>query len=271
MDDTFFVIPADKAHRQADVYRPEWDGADTPPGPLAPMTGIANISATEGQDFSMPHVYEMGGGGLVSCLKDYTRFALMLLNKVPLIKSAALPKTACNKPPALCCLQGELDGVRVLSSNTVEWMSSNHLPGGADLPSYAAMERADVGIGFGLGFGMQLGPPDWHNRRGKGTFYWGGAASTMFWVVTDPARLVFSLRAGCVPHTESAVCPGPGERPRRGFSDADDGAEPGPPAAPAVHDAGLRRAGDAGAAAVSGNASRRYRAILIDTHFSPSG
>ena len=160
MDDTFFVIPADKAHRQADVYRPEWDGADTPPGPLAPMTGIANISATEGQDFSMPHVYEMGGGGLVSCLRDYTRFALMLLNK------------------------GELDGVRVLSSNTVEWMSSNHLPGGADMPSYAATERADVGIGFGLGFGMQLGPPDWHNRRGKGTFYWGGAASTMFWVVT---------------------------------------------------------------------------------------
>ena len=28
-------------------------------------------------------------------------------------------------------------------------MSSNHLPG--DLPSFAATERADVGIGFGLG------------------------------------------------------------------------------------------------------------------------
>ena len=42
--------------------------------------------------------------------------------------------------------KGQLDGVRVLSSNTVEWMSSNHLPGGVDMPSYAAMERADVGI-----------------------------------------------------------------------------------------------------------------------------
>ena len=81
MVDTFFVIPPEKAGRQADVYRPAWDDSDTPPSPMAPMTSIANISRCEGQDFSTPHVYEMGGGGLVSCLADYTQFALMLLNK----------------------------------------------------------------------------------------------------------------------------------------------------------------------------------------------
>ena len=107
MLDTFFVIPPQKADRQADVYRPGWgaDGSDTPPTPGAAMTSIVNISHHEGQDFSTPHVYEMGGGGLVSTLADYTQFALMLLNR------------------------GELDGVRILSSNTVEWMTSNHLPG----------------------------------------------------------------------------------------------------------------------------------------------
>jgi CubicO group peptidase (beta-lactamase class C family) len=106
--------------------------------------------------------YEMGGGGLVSTLADYAQFALMLLNK------------------------GELNGVRVLSSNTVEWMASNHLPDNADIPSMSALPRADFGIGFGLGFGVQLGGPSRHNRRGKGTFYWGGAASTLFWV--DPSN-----------------------------------------------------------------------------------
>ena len=74
--------------------------------------------------------------------------------------------------------------VRILSSNTVEWMTCNHLPGAVDIPSMSAMPRADFGIGFGLGFGVQLGPPDRHNHRGKGTFYWAGAASTLFWV--DP-------------------------------------------------------------------------------------
>lgn len=155
MLDTSFVIPPHKADRQADVYRPGWgdDGSDTPPSPAAPMTSIVNISHLEGQDFATPHVYEMGGGGLVSTLADYTQFALMLMNK------------------------GQLNGVRILSSNTVEWMTSNHLPDDVDIPSMSAMPRADFGIGFGLGFGVQLGPPSRHNRRGQGTFYWAGECS----------------------------------------------------------------------------------------------
>ena len=39
--------------------------------------------------------------------------------------------------------------VRILSSNTVEWMTTNHLPNGSDIPSMSATPRADFGIGFG--------------------------------------------------------------------------------------------------------------------------
>jgi hypothetical protein len=36
---------------------------------------------------------------------------------------------------------------------------------------------------------VQLGPPGRHNRRGKGTFYWNGAAATAFWVDPNEGRL----------------------------------------------------------------------------------
>jgi len=50
-----------------------------------------------------------GGGGLVSTAADYHRFTQMLRNR------------------------GELDGVRLLSPRTVDYMARNRLPGGADL------------------------------------------------------------------------------------------------------------------------------------------
>ena len=92
-----------------------------------------------------------GGGGLVSTTSDYLRFAQMLLNK------------------------GELNGKRILGSKTVELMASNHL-------SDKIMENRNDG--FGLGVSVKL---DSANRRGyksAGTFGWGGAAATNFWI--DP-------------------------------------------------------------------------------------
>ena len=78
-----------------------------------------------------------------------------------------------------------MNGERRAGRKSDEGEQCTEHAGRKTLKADAAMERADVGIGFGLGFGVQLGPPDWHNRRGKGTFYWGGAASTMFWVDTE--------------------------------------------------------------------------------------
>jgi CubicO group peptidase (beta-lactamase class C family) len=100
-----------------------------------------------------------GGGGLLSTLDDYARFAQMLLNR------------------------GELDGVRIVSPEAVTLMSQNHLP--------AWMLEAGFGIGamqirpgFGYGFnGAVFTDPDAAGIPvGRGTYEWDGAAGTWFWV-----------------------------------------------------------------------------------------
>ena len=45
---------------------------------------------------------------------------------------------------------GELDGARILSRKTCDWMRSNHLPGGADLGAMAG-DPSRSGLGFGFG------------------------------------------------------------------------------------------------------------------------
>jgi CubicO group peptidase (beta-lactamase class C family) len=111
-----------------------------------------------------------GGSGLVSSAADYHRFTQMLLHR---------PDS-----PA-----GELDGTRLLSPRTVRYMTVNQLPGRADLetfgrPLYA--ESVFAGVGFGLGFAVQLDPVASRTLCSAGEFSWGGAASTTFWV--DPAE-----------------------------------------------------------------------------------
>ena len=106
-----------------------------------------------------------GGGGLVSTMGDYHRFTQMLRGG------------------------GELDGVRVIGRRTLEFMASNHLPGGGDLTECGRAlfsEAAFDGVGFGLGFSVVLDPAKAKVVSSKGEFAWGGAASTAFWV--DPAE-----------------------------------------------------------------------------------
>ena len=107
-----------------------------------------------------------GGGGLVGTTGDYLRFCQMLVNG------------------------GELDGRRILSRKTVELMSTNHLPGGGELKDHTVPggygEVGFSGTGFGLTFAIDLGPAAQQGVSSKGSFSWGGAASTIFWV--DPAE-----------------------------------------------------------------------------------
>jgi CubicO group peptidase (beta-lactamase class C family) len=84
---------------------------------------------------------------------------------------------------------GELDGVRLLSSRTLELMTHNHLPNDADLEEFATdsfSETSYAGIGFGLGFSVVIDSVKNKSLTSEGTFSWGGAASTVFWV--DPAE-----------------------------------------------------------------------------------
>ena len=83
---------------------------------------------------------------------------------------------------------GELDGARILGPRTLRLMTQNHLVGGGDLSQVAMgafSETAYEGVGFGLGFATTLSEVA-AGTLGPGDFYWGGAASTIFWV--DPVE-----------------------------------------------------------------------------------
>ena len=84
---------------------------------------------------------------------------------------------------------GELDGVRLLSPRTLRMMTSNQLPGHADLEAFGRPLFAETtfdGVGFGLGFSVVEDPVASRYPGSRGEFAWGGAASTAFWV--DPAE-----------------------------------------------------------------------------------
>jgi CubicO group peptidase (beta-lactamase class C family) len=101
-----------------------------------------------------------GVGGLVSTAADYLRFARMLTHG------------------------GSLDGARILGPRTLRLMTENHLPGGRDLTSFAATggETSRKGQGFGLGFGVLLDQTVAQTIGTPGEIFWGGAASTAFFV-----------------------------------------------------------------------------------------
>jgi CubicO group peptidase (beta-lactamase class C family) len=108
-----------------------------------------------------------GGGGCVGTARDYLRFCQMMLNG------------------------GELEGVRILKKETVAEMTKNQL-------SEEAMKaknggKTDVGDGFGLGFGVRVGKDDPKAGRAVGEYYWGGAASTHFWISPKQELAVVAL------------------------------------------------------------------------------
>jgi CubicO group peptidase (beta-lactamase class C family) len=105
-------------------------------------------------DFSKVPALSSGGGGLVSTATDYMRFCQMLLNG------------------------GQLDGVRLLSPLSVELMRSNVLA--PNVPILAP------GAGFGLDFAVYTDPVAAGGYYGKGSYWWGGAAGTWFWI--DPVN-----------------------------------------------------------------------------------
>ena len=153
MVDTAFSAPPGETGRVATLYgaRP----TDRRPFRLDSM-GAAALT---------PPVFLSGGGGLVSSAADYHRFTQMLRGG------------------------GELDGVRLLGTRTLRYMTRNHLPGGADLEAFGRPLFAETtfqGVGFGLGFSVVDDPAANKVLSSAGEFAWGGAASTAFWV--DPVE-----------------------------------------------------------------------------------
>jgi CubicO group peptidase (beta-lactamase class C family) len=169
MNDTDFFVPKDKAHRFAACYSADPQGGMTfhateRKGTLTLQDDPATSSFLESPSFIS------GGGGLCSTVADYLTFCRALLNG------------------------GELGGVRLLGPKTLKLMTSNHLPGGVDLPAMSRSlfsEAAYNGIGFGLGFAVTMNPAQTLIAGSPGEFNWGGAATTSFFI--DPVEELIAI------------------------------------------------------------------------------
>lgn len=158
MTETGFSVPKGTEHRFAALYTPQGDG----PIQLtaAPKTGetLHLVEPPEGSAYLAADTFA-GGGGLVSTLDDYMRFAEMIR------------------------LGGALDGTRLLAPGTVDFMRRNHLPGDiASMGPSSFSEQPMTGMGFGLGGSVVLDPARTRVPASVGDFSWGGLASTFFWV-----------------------------------------------------------------------------------------
>ncbi|MCB2108934.1 MAG: beta-lactamase family protein, partial [Rhodobacteraceae bacterium] len=145
MSETGFAVPDGAASRLATAYQN--DGGE-----------LSVLESAVDSRFLKPPSAPSGGGGLVSTADDYLAFAAMLMN------------------------EGEWNGARLLSPQTVRMMRINHLP-----------KSAMIGreTGFGLGFGVDMTPAARQYYGGDGTYHWSGALRTHFWV--DPTYRIIGL------------------------------------------------------------------------------
>ena len=148
MDDTFFEVPKSKIDRFGTNHR-----YDREAGELSVMDSPATSQYTKEVTFFS------GGGDLISTATDYMRFCQMMLNG------------------------GELHGARIISPKTIELMTTNHLT--ADMRGgFGEQPTATSSFGFGLGFGVNTNLAASSIVGSVGSYNWGGAAGTIFWI--DP-------------------------------------------------------------------------------------
>ncbi len=143
MDDTAFVVPADKLGRLTGHYAVQ-DGA------------LQLVDSPADGEYTRPPAWLSGGGGLTSTASDYIRFAQMLLQ------------------------DGQFGGTRLLAPETVQSMRSNRLP--EALVPIQLGTYLSPGYGFGLGFAVVVDAAASPEPDNEGVFRWAGAANTFFWI-----------------------------------------------------------------------------------------
>ena len=164
MQDTFFSVLESKRDRFTTLYAEVKDLKTYMPDMGDSIPDDLTMLRVDGKQnsayFKEATLFD-GGSGLVSSTEDYLKFAQMLLNG------------------------GKLGDQRILSRKSVELMSGNHLPD--TFSSDAYLETAGGyrrGAGIGLTVGLLTDPAKAGQYGSKGMFFWGGAASTIFWI--DP-------------------------------------------------------------------------------------
>lgn len=118
MQDTGFIVPAEKLDRLTTLCERRWDGWKFVDDPMASV-------------YAKPAV-PSGGGGLVSTARDYARFASLLMQ------------------------EGIFEGRRLLRPETVRLAASNLLPDGVDKVELP-LGYAWPAIGFGAAMSVQTG------------------------------------------------------------------------------------------------------------------
>ena len=176
MVDTDFWIPPAKRARAAKVYRLKDDLSDLEEAPFPTLDAPPRLTP--------------GGGGLISTLDDYLKFARMVLN------------------------EGELDGRRYLKAETVRLMATNRLTDAQRQIPFLGMPFW-MGQGFGLGLSVIL-EPEKQALMGpgcKGAFGWPGAFGT--WWRADPEAgliLIYLIQASMPLGPEAVTAIASGQR-----------------------------------------------------------
>ncbi|HTS23571.1 MAG TPA: serine hydrolase domain-containing protein [Casimicrobiaceae bacterium] len=147
MDDTGFWVEPTKQGRLAEPFEIDPDSK----------------KPTDLIDVRSRPTFLSGAGGMVSTAPDYLRFLQMLLNG------------------------GELDGVRILSRKTVQYMTSDHFNGTPGQLFYLV----GPGYSFGLGFAIRTATGMAPFVGSVGEYRWLGYAGTVFWV--DPRERLIAI------------------------------------------------------------------------------
>jgi CubicO group peptidase (beta-lactamase class C family) len=146
MRDTAFAVPRDSWDRIAQPFPNDPDSGE-------PVTML---------DARKVPRFESGGGGLMSTAADYVRFLQFMRNR------------------------GTLEGSRLVSRKTIEWMTSDHVG--------AIPVQGDLllpGYGFGLGFAVRMHTGQAPQPGSPGQYFWSGIGGTSFFV--DPAEDLFAM------------------------------------------------------------------------------
>jgi CubicO group peptidase (beta-lactamase class C family) len=152
MTDTAFFVTPDRKPRFTEVYH--WDREQN--------KLVMNPARTDRRGFEDPSRLESGGGGLVGSTHDYARFCQMMLNK------------------------GTIGGKRILKPETVSLMTQNHIGPLTVAVDGTRPQPGAEAVRFGLDFAVYVDSQKAGLPYGNGTFYWGGAAGTWFWI--DPVN-----------------------------------------------------------------------------------
>jgi len=162
MVDTGFFVPENKLNRLVTAYSyvPGKGLVGSPGGPAVDRYKKGGVTLLS------------GGGGLVSTVSDYLRFATMLARG------------------------GALGGVRVLAPSTVALMSMDQLPKGVE-PDFWGGKNGGNGYGFTMSVTKDVAATTGYGSVGD--FGWDGAASTYFRIDTkeDLVLLLMTHRTPC--------------------------------------------------------------------------